>query len=367
MIHQFVPRLEWGAVGSHVLELQKLATEMTGDRSEIFVGTASEALAGRSRPFRDYGRRVAAHRGDILIYQSAIGSPVADFVARRRQTLVVNFHNLTPVRYLRGWDPEAAGGVLWGEQQLRHLAPRTTLAIADSTFNADHLRAAGYPQAAIAVAPVLTDVAALAASHDAAAGARLAAAKAGGGADWLFVGRVSANKAQHRLVAALAAYRRLYDPNARLWLVGGDDRSRYGRAVRALADSLGLGDAVVLTGAVAPPVLAAHYRHADVFACLSEHEGFCVPLVEAMHHELPVVAGASSAIPETLHGAGIVLARPGAQAPPLAAMAAAVHRVVTDDEVAGRLRAAGRRRASELALAPTRERYRVALRGLWCR
>lgn len=367
MIHQFVPRLEWGAVGTHILELQNLATEMTASPSEIFVGTASAALAKRSRPFRDYGRRVPAHRSDILVYQSAIGSPVADFVARRRETLVVNFHNLTPVRYLRGWDPEAAGGVLWGEQQLRHLAGRTALAIADSTFNAEHLRAAGYPPAVVTVAPVLADVSALGAERDLAAEARLAAAKADGGGDWLFVGRISANKAQHRLVGALAAYRRLYDRNARLWLVGGDDRSRYGHAVRSLADSLGLGDAVTLTGPVTPAILAAHYRHADVFVCLSEHEGFCVPLVEAMHFGVPVVAQASSAIPETVQGAGLVLARSGARGPRLATVAAAVHRVATDADVADDLRAAGHRRAAELALAPTKECYRAALRGVWSR
>jgi glycosyltransferase involved in cell wall biosynthesis len=134
-----------------------------------------------------------------------------------------------------------------------------------------------------------------------------------------------------------------------------------------LVDLLGLGDAVTLTGPVAPPVLAAHYCHADVFVCLSEHEGFCVPLVEAMHHGVPVVAQASSAIPETVQRAGIVLAWPGATAPSLATVAAAVHRAVSDSVVADRLRAAGHRRAAELALAPTRARYRAALRAVWAR
>ncbi len=178
-VHQFVPRLEWGAVGAHVLQLQKLAAELTGRPSMIFSGTASAALASRSRPFREYGR---GDSQDVLVYQSAIGSPVADFVRRRRQRLIVNFHNLTPVRYLRTWDSEAADGVLWGERQLRQLLPRTALAIADSAFNADHLRGAGYPAGAIAVAPVLSDYDALVASSDPEADARLQAARAGGGA-----------------------------------------------------------------------------------------------------------------------------------------------------------------------------------------
>jgi len=359
-IHQFVPRLEWGAVGGHVLALQALAAEMTGRPSVVFAGSAAPALADRCRPVRDYGRQVPSTPDDVLIYQSAIGSPVGEFVRRRRARLVVNFHNLTPIGYLQAWDPDATEGVLLGEQQLRRLAPRCSLAIADSSFNADHLRESGYPTSVIAVAPVLADLDALDVP-DGEAGARLMAAKAGGGADWLFVGRISANKCQHRLVGALAAYRRAYDPHARLWLVGGDKDSRYGRVVRAFTQSLGLGDAVTITGSVPPPVLAAHYRHADVFVCLSEHEGFCVPLVEAMHHGVPVVATGSSAVPETVQGAGVVLPMAGATGPTAATVAAAVHRVLCDPVVHQRLIAAGHRRSGELALAPTRERYRALL------
>jgi glycosyltransferase involved in cell wall biosynthesis len=363
-IHQFVPRLEPGAVGAHVLQLQALAEEVSGRPSAVFVGTASPGLAARARPFRDYGRKLPANREDVLVYQSAIGSPVADFLLRRRQVIVVNFHNLTPVRYLRAWDVEAADGVLWGERQLRQLAPRASLAIADSTFNADHLRGAGYRDAAVAVAPVLVDLEALVAAADAGADARLAAAKAAGGSDWLFVGRVSANKCQHRLVGALAAYRRLYDPHARLWLVGGGDQSTYGKAVNDLAAKLGLGDAVTLTGPVAPATLAAHYRQADVFVCLSEHEGYCVPLVEAMRFGVPVVAAGSSAIPETAQGGAVVLPFPGPRGPGVGVVAAAVHRVLGDPSLRDELVAAGRQRAEQLSLPATRERYRALLQGI---
>ncbi len=172
---------------------------------------------------------------------------------------------------------------------------------------------------------------------------------------------MSANKCQHRLVGALAAYRRAYDPEARLWLVGGDDGSRYGQAVRALATSLGLAEAVTVTGPVTPSVLAAHYRHADVFVCVSEHEGFCVPLVEAMAHRVPVVAAGSSAVPETMAGAGIVLPLAHGRGPGMATVAAAVRRAVSDPAIRDRLVGAGERRAAELALEPSRQRYRTLL------
>ena len=116
---------------------------------------------------------------------------------------------------------------------------------------------------------------------------RLAAQKERGGADLLFVGKVSPHKGQHDLVKALAAYRRLYDPEARLHLVGGAISDEYRTAVERFADELGLLDAVEIAGSVTHEELIAYYAAADAFVCLSNHEGFCVPLLEAMYHRPP--------------------------------------------------------------------------------
>ena len=128
-----------------------------------------------------------------------------------------------------------------------------------------------------------------------------------GGADWLFVGRVTPNKCQHDVVKAFAAYRRLHDPQARLHLVGGVASSPTRRLCARSCAASSSTDCVDLTGPVSAGGLAAYYRNADVFVCLSEHEGFCVPLLESMHHHVPVVAFAATAVPETLDGAGICL------------------------------------------------------------
>ena len=120
------------------------------------------------------------------------------------------------------------------------------------------------------------------------------------------MGRVVPNKCQHDLVKAFAAYRAAYDPQARLHIVGGDASPRYRAAVADYARALGVADAVDLTGSVSPGALAAYYRTADVFVSLSEHEGFCVPLLEAMHHRVPIVAFAAAAVPETLRDAGVL-------------------------------------------------------------
>jgi glycosyltransferase involved in cell wall biosynthesis len=134
--------------------------------------------------------------------------------------------------------------------------------------------------------------------------------------------------------------------------VGGVAAPRYQTALEGFVTDLGLQDAVTLTGSVPAEVLAAHYRDADVFVCLSEHEGFCVPLLEAMQHDLPVIAYAAAAVPETLAGAGVVLTT---KSP--ATVAAAIHTVVASPGVRDALVAAGRARLQDFTLARTRARY----------
>jgi glycosyltransferase involved in cell wall biosynthesis len=240
--------------------------------------------------------------------------------------------------------------VQWGHKQLAELAGRSTLAVAVSHYNARQLAGVGYRN--VEVAPVLVDLAQLDRSAEAEAMDALRAAKAQGGADWLFVGRMAANKCQHDIVRAFALYRAVYDPKARLHLVGGAPADAYRSAVEGLVESLGLGGAVSITGAVSNRALAAYYGNADAFVCLSEHEGFCVPLLEAMQSRVPVVAFAAAAVPETLGAAGLLL--PSKQP---AVVAAAVHRVVTDDAVRHALVDAGCARLEAFALERSRQRW----------
>ncbi len=154
----------------------------------------------------------------------------------------------------------------------------------------------------------------------------------------------------------IAVYRRLYDERVRLHLVGSPVGSRYGEAMERFIGSLGLEASVHITGPVRPGELEAYFRIADAFVCASDHEGFCVPIVEAMAHGVPVVAGCSGpygggAVPETVADAGLLLDSKD----PLR-LAAAVHRVVTDPELRERLRSAGRRRAADFALDRSVER-----------
>jgi glycosyltransferase involved in cell wall biosynthesis len=350
-VHQFVPILEGGAVGAHTLQVQRLARDL-GMESTIFAAELAPGFEVLGELVDEY--RVRGRRDDVLLYQAATGSAVADLLLEHPQRLLVNYHNLTPARFFEGWAPDAVHSVTWGWSQVRKLAKESDLGIAVSAFNERELRTAGFRETA--VAPVLVDVEAFdrAVDHDALA--RLTEAKVGGGADLLFVGRLAPNKAQHDLIKALAAYRRLYDPKARLHVVGTSSSESYRTALVAYADALGLADAVELTGSVSDGELAAHYRAADVFVCVSEHEGFCVPLLEAMHHRLPIVAYAAAAVPETLADAGVLLPTKD----PLT-VAAAVHRVLADETVAAALRERGGVRLGDFSLERSRRRFTEVL------
>jgi len=352
-IHQFIPTLApRDAIGAHTLQVRALLRDM-GFVSEIFAGEARSEMAAEAHPYRRFGRerhRGRRRGGSWLLYQSSVGSPVGDFVARRPEPKLLNFHNITPPALLEAWDPEVAGATVLAHQQLVELAPDVITAIAVSSFNGTQLADAGFRSTA--VVPPLIDLDSWTGEEDPATVEWLTAARRAGGADLLFVGRIVPHKAQHDLVKALAAYRQAYDPRARLHLVGGVSSPAYQTALERFVAELGLGEAVNMAGSVTDDQLAAYYRCADVFVCCSDHEGFCVPLLEAMHHHLPIVAYGAAAVPETVGAGGLVLPTKGP-----ALIAAAVHRVVEDAVVRTALVDAGRRRLEELSLDRNRARF----------
>lgn len=346
-VDQVIPSLaSRDAIGVHTLELTQALREM-GVESDIFYGSCTPDLVDRARHVTELGR---SGRNRWLLYQASIGGPVYDILASRTEPKLVNYHNITPAALLEPWAPEVAYEVSLGRSQLERLAPESHLAVADSAFNESELHAVGYTETA--VVPLLIDMTTTGAEPDPLVATRLADAKAKGGADLLFVGKVSPHKAPHDLVKMLSVLRRLYDPDARLHLVGSPIGDRYAEALRGFVAALGLEDAVTVTGSIDAATLEAYYCAADVFVCASEHEGFCVPLVEAMGRGVPVVAYGVTAVPETVDDAGIVLR---SKEPLL--FAAAVARVLRDDELRTRLAVLAKRRVDHFALARSRARF----------
>lgn len=346
-VDQVIPSLaSRDAIGVHTLALSR-GLRAAGIDSDIFYGNCTPDVGAEGRPVTALGR---PGRDRFLLYQSSIGSPVFDIFASRSEPKLVNYHNITPAALLEPWEPAVAFEAALGRAQLERLAPDCGLAVADSAFNAAELVDAGYTDTA--VVPLLIDMTHAGVVPDPAVAERLAAEKARGGAELLFVGKVSPHKAPHDLVKMLAVYRRLYDERARLRLVGSPLGSTYGPALEAFVHDLGLDTAVVVTGSVDAAGLEAHYRAADVFVCASEHEGFCVPIVEAMGHGVPVVAYATAAVPETVGDAGIVLPTKDP-----VRFAAAVARAATDGALRRRLGTAAARRVAGFAVEQSTARF----------
>ena len=395
VVDLLVPELnDRDAVSAHTLGLRDLLADRFGADVRLYTGATTDfGLARRAVGLRRW------HGGaDLTVLQHAIGSEVAEAVIERRVPVVLDYHCITPPEMAEPWvPPEQVAQLRWGREQLCRLVPLARLVLAHSGFAASELIEAcagggvrqpgeaarseltasglsGLGAGGVVVVPVLFDAASAAAGDGrssasgdvaAASGGSMTASVAGdgpsarGGAVWLFVGRVVANKGFHDLLAAFAVFRGLVGEGARLVLVGSGGGGSYGGAVRVLGDALGLGGSVVWAGSVTASVLGGWYRAADVLVCLSDHEGFGVPLVEAMGAGLPVVAFDAGAVGETLGGAGVLL---GDKSP--AAVAAAVRRVLGDGALRRGLVAAGRRRAAELHPGRAAAAYAEALAPL---
>ena len=357
-VHQFLPALNpHDATGTHTLMLREVLRQ-AGWRSEIFAEAVHDDLAAEAYKHWMYPEHAAD--GDVALYQFTTSSAVAPYLAELGVPLVLDFHNFTSPELFAGWEPGNVTRAAQAGDDLALLAPDALLGLARSAYSERALQRAGCRRTA--VIPVLADYGRVTTEPDArVVGEMRARREAEGGADILFVGRVVPSKAQHELVKALWAYRRLYDPAARLYLVGGTSSYAYSKALYDFADDLGLSGAVRLAGEVSDAALAAYYARADVFLSLSVHEGFGVPLVEAMTAGLPVVArgAGAGAVAQTVGDAGLML-----ESGDPAYVAAALHRVRTDDALRRTLVGNGRRRAAEFQGAPIGRRFVEALAGV---
>jgi glycosyltransferase involved in cell wall biosynthesis len=284
--------------------------------------------------------------GDVLLFHySAYAPRLRPLLALPNRKLLVS-HNVTPARYLWGYEPVVAIYCAVGRAQLPEFAHAMDLAAGVSEYNVSELVAAGARRTA--VIPIVFERPPV--------GRR----PAGVGDTTrppaiLFVGRITPHKRHDLLLRAFALYRRHRAPNARLTLIGDPVTPSYGEAVRALADELAPG-AVTIESGIAAERLWDHYRQADAFVSLSEHEGFCVPLLEAFHFGVPVVARAVGAIPEVAGDAAVLL--PEAEED-LAVVAELMHAAVHDQALRAELQARGEERlatyATEVVLARLRD------------
>jgi len=299
IIHQWVPAAHRGdAIGDSARRVRDLLTRM-GHESDLFALTIDDDLRNDVRPFSD----PAARRGDVTIFHFALPSPMTAAFAALDGAKVLQYHNITPASFFAPYDAGLFRLAALGRRELATLAGHVDLALGDSEFNRQELAALGFERTG--VLPIAVDVDRITRGPRRPALERILG---DGLINILFVGRVAPNKRIEDHIRLAEIYKRYVDSYYRFIFVGRyDGIPRYYAQIRALiAEFDMLPDRFWFTGPVPDEDLAAFYRWADAYVSLSEHEGFCVPLVEAMAADVPVVAYAAGAVPETLGGAGLL-------------------------------------------------------------
>jgi glycosyltransferase involved in cell wall biosynthesis len=242
----------------------------------------------------------------MVMLHHAVGSDTVEFARQLPDQVVLYYHNITPAHFFRGINTEQEKTLREGRDQLRTLRD-IPLAIAASDYNRQELLAMGFQN--VVVVPYILDLASLDASAQSKAGRAIREKYDDGATNILFVGRVVPNKCQEDLIRTFEYYHKLINPRSRLLLVGAASGAQFYRArLDALVETLGLVDSVHFCGHVGlGEGLGAYYQTATVFVSMSEHEGFCVPLLESAHFDVPIIAYKAAGVPYTLGDSGILI------------------------------------------------------------
>jgi len=294
-VHQILPSLSPGdAVGNEVLLMRDLLRSW-GYESDIFAQHIHPDV--HARPYREY--KLESSPQNLLIYHFSIGSKVSNFIKPLPDRKVMIYHNITPPHFFCGINDTLMLLLKEGREELRTFSQEFDLALADSEYSRLELERAGYRETG--VLPLLIDF-----SKYQSFNPDILEKYSDGRVNILFVGRIAPNK-KHEDILKVFYYYKCINPKARLFLPGGYNGCEpYFRSLQALVQRLGLSD-VYFLGKVPFRDLVSYYMISDVFLCMSEHEGFNVPLVESMFFGIPIIAYKSSAIPYTLGDAGILV------------------------------------------------------------
>ena len=300
-IDQWVPALHRGDAIGDSARLMRDAFRSWGHTADVYALELDKDLEGDGRAFSEWR---PGGPSDVVMLHFAVPSPLTPAFREPRGRRVLLHHNITPPEYFAGWDDELVRICRVGRVQLETLPGHCDLGLADSEFNRRELEALGIPRTG--VLPICLDFD----RYREPDSPVLRRALEDGRVNVLFVGRLVPNKRPEDLIRLVSCWKRFLSRDVRLVLVGKLPRQRsYFDALQALAYEEGVAPGeVMFLGHVPHDELFACYRAARVFVSMSEHEGFGVPLLEAMAMDVPVVAYGAAAIPETLGGAGLSFA-----------------------------------------------------------
>jgi glycosyltransferase involved in cell wall biosynthesis len=319
-IFQIVASLNYGdAVGNDVMTIQRFLRKK-GYKTGIFTNHIHPNIP-RGTAFL-IGKMPKLREDDIIFYHFASEDPLAGVIKNAPCKVILRYHNVTPPRFFHGYDVRAERNTRQGLQQIQELAPYIDYGIVVSDFNRKDLEDMGYT-CPIDVAPILIQFD----DYKKAPSREVIGEYNDGRTNLVFVGRMAPNKKVEDVISAFAEYKKQYDATARLFLVGSfNENDKYYQFLQKHIKRLKVKD-VIFPGHIPFDEILAYYTIADVFLCMSEHEGFCVPLVEAMFFGVPIIAYDSCAVPNTLAGTGILVKKKDWKE-----IADHVHRIITDAE-----------------------------------
>jgi L-malate glycosyltransferase len=297
-VHQILATLGYGdAIGHEVLGIAR-ALRAAGFDSEIIVEAADPRLEDLTVDYRDMIDEVT--EDDLLIHHFSLGSRASRIAYALPARMVLIYHNITPPEYFLGVHDQLVRQCFHGRRELLAYRSRVDLALGDSEFNRQELEATGFsPTAVLPVVPGFDHL-------EVAPDARVLDAFDDEWTNVLFVGRVVPNKRPDNVIRYFHAYKTLYNRHARLIIAGSyGGFDAYLAQLHQLVARLGVEDVHIL-GQVTNEELTALYDVADLFLCASEHEGFCVPLIESFYKRVPVLAYAATAVPATMDGGGVL-------------------------------------------------------------
>lgn len=344
-IDQWVPALHRGDAIGDSARLMRDAFRRFGHAADVYALELDADLVGDGRAFGEWR---AGGPDDVVILHYALPSPLTAALREHHGRRVLLHHNVTPPEFFEPWDAELARICRLGREQLVTLRGHVELALGDSEFNRRELEAAGFERTG--VLPIYLDFERYRdVDGRPRAGNRVLRRLLDDGlTNLLFVGRVAPNKCPDDLIRLATYWKRFIGADVRLLLVGKRPRQRrYFDALQALFHEAGFSAAeIVFTGHVDHDDLLAYYRAAHVFVSMSAHEGFGVPLVEAMLMEVPVMAYSAAAVPDTLGGAGLQFGEKR-----FAELGELAHALASDAELRARVLDGQRRRLPAFASA----------------
>jgi glycosyltransferase involved in cell wall biosynthesis len=299
-LHQFVAGFAGHDAISNEATVMRDIFRSWGYSSDIFSEPMRILPELRDQAFDVRAFAEKATADDIVLLHLSIGSPVNSVFASLPCRKAILYHNVTPAKYFSLINKKISYSLELGRKQIKSLASSAEVNMADSKFNAKEIEDQGYKD--VKVLPLILNFDNLDAPPD-----RKTIKKFDDGkVNILFVGRCVPNKKLEDLLNTFFYFQKNVEPNSRLIHVGSfAGTERYYYLLLAQAKEMRLNN-VYFAKSVPQVQLNAFYKSADVFLCMSEHEGFCIPIIESMYHGLPVLAYDAAAVPETMDGAGIL-------------------------------------------------------------